>query len=234
MSIADLPRLKPYSLLHLVGYGLLFLTLLDVISLFIPPQFTNSAWELQTAGLLVERVPVPLLGLLFVFLGDREGRPGWERALLPWLARAALGVGLLYLCLTPLILSAAWRLNSQNRVQLSQTQEQLAQVQQMQERLNSANDTAVQRIISQLQAQGRLPNGGSPSDVKNQLQAQVNQARQTLETGLKAAQTEQTNLWKNAIKWLLGAIVAAVLFLNLGRKGARMGSGPPPASPSPL
>lgn len=55
-------------LLRFIGYGLLILTLFDVIYIIVPPLFMNPAWELQTLGTLVEHTPVPLIGIGLIFL----------------------------------------------------------------------------------------------------------------------------------------------------------------------
>ncbi|MBW4450206.1 MAG: HpsJ family protein [Spirirestis rafaelensis WJT71-NPBG6] len=48
------------SILRSLGYGLLLLAFFDIVEMFVPPNFMNPAWEFQTFGALVERVPVPL------------------------------------------------------------------------------------------------------------------------------------------------------------------------------
>lgn len=67
MTRADSDQGQSIYRLRWVGYGLLLLALFDTIEVLTPPQFTNPAWEFQTIGALVERVPVPLLGLVLVF-----------------------------------------------------------------------------------------------------------------------------------------------------------------------
>ncbi len=68
--------------LRLVGYGLLLFALIDTLLVFYPPQFTNAAWELQTMGAVVERLPVPLLGLVMVFFGEDYERNALENIFL--------------------------------------------------------------------------------------------------------------------------------------------------------
>ena len=74
------------TIVRVLGYGLLLLALFDIIEMFIPPNFMNPAWEFQTIGALVERVPVPLIGLVLVFFGERHSRTKWEIPILKLLA----------------------------------------------------------------------------------------------------------------------------------------------------
>lgn len=86
------------SLFRLVGYGLLVLALFDFIHILIPLRLMNPMWEFQTTGALVERVPVPLLGLMLVFYGETSSRKRWESNLLKFLSWASLLIGLLFFC----------------------------------------------------------------------------------------------------------------------------------------
>lgn len=62
------------SIVRWVGYGLLILALFDVIEMFVPANFMNPNWEFQTFGALVERVAVPLIGFVFIFLAGLNER----------------------------------------------------------------------------------------------------------------------------------------------------------------
>jgi hypothetical protein len=62
------------NIFRVLGYGLLLLALFDILEMFIPPGFMNPAWEFQTFGALVERVPVPLIGFVLVFYGEKYSR----------------------------------------------------------------------------------------------------------------------------------------------------------------
>ena len=75
-------------LLRIAGYVLLALSLLDIISIFILPGFTNPAWEFQMASHLVERSPVPLIGLVFLLIGEKNFK------IFKFLSRAALIAGI--------------------------------------------------------------------------------------------------------------------------------------------
>ncbi|MEN8447532.1 MAG: HpsJ family protein, partial [Cyanobacteria bacterium J06555_13] len=46
-----------------IGYGLLALSILDLVAMVVPFDFKNPVWEFQRFGELVERSAVPLIGL---------------------------------------------------------------------------------------------------------------------------------------------------------------------------
>ena len=50
------------SILRLVGYGLLLITVVNISFLLIPLQLMNPLWEFQTVGAIVERTPFSILG----------------------------------------------------------------------------------------------------------------------------------------------------------------------------
>lgn len=82
-------------LFRIAGYALLVLSLLDLIEMFVPLRFTDPAWEFQLVNNLVERVPVPLLGLVLVLVGEQSFR------IFKFLSWACLVVGLLFLLVVP-------------------------------------------------------------------------------------------------------------------------------------
>ena len=114
-------------LFRVVGYALLALSLFDVIDIFIPALFTNPAWEFQMVRSLVERVPVPLLGAVLVFSGEKSLK------IFKVLSWVCLLVGVLFFLLVPLGISASLRLNSQSAQELNtRVTQQANQLQQLQ------------------------------------------------------------------------------------------------------
>jgi len=58
------------SSFRIAGYGLLGLSLFDIIDIL--SHFGDPGWEFQIVRNLVERAPVPLLGLVLVFVGEKN------------------------------------------------------------------------------------------------------------------------------------------------------------------
>jgi hypothetical protein len=216
-------------LLRPIGYCLLVLALVDIIVLLVPLHLMNSTWELQTIGELIERVPVPLLGLGLVFYQGADLRSKWERLPLQFLSWACLGVGVLFLLLIPLIGVDSVRLNDQISAQInSQLTQQLSGLEQLQEQLGKATTTEdLDNVIAHFHLQGIQPNSNL-QQLKNQLFSGITQAQKTLRSQTEAALTDRRlALLKNSAKWFLGALISGVLFIYIwditrwARRGSR-------------
>jgi hypothetical protein len=209
--------------LRFIGYGLLLLTLGDWIDLLIPLNFLNPEWEIQTIGGLVERVPVPLIGLLLIFLGGKyeESKPGQRiLKLLSWLA---LLLGIFYLLLVPLGISNTVRINKQNESQISlRVQENMSQIQQVKAAIAQANSPEqLSALLTQLNSAGLTPtiqNSQQVDQVKQQLTTFVAQSEAQLQSEAGKTRSQQRlTLFKKAIKWNLGALISGCLFISIWR-----------------
>lgn len=207
------------SLFRWVGYGLLILALFDVADILVPPQLMNPTWEFQAIGSLVERVPVPLLGLVFVFFDGANLRGKWEKPILRFLSWASLLVGILYLLLIPIAIGNAIRINNQNNVQVAaQVTQQSQQIQQVKGQLNQASGSDMNNLFDRLSAQGRANNLSGPEELRKQLSTEINQAEKQLQA--QAATTRKgslLSLLKRTGKWALGALISGVLFIRIGQ-----------------
>ena len=113
-------------LFRIAGYALLVLSVFDIIEIFVPLRFEDPVWEFQMARSLVERAPVPLLGLVLVLAGEKSKR------IFKFLSWASLVVGVLFILLVPLGVSSSVRIDQQNQQQLtSQLNQQTTQIQQL-------------------------------------------------------------------------------------------------------
>jgi hypothetical protein len=64
---------------RVVGYGLLIMSLFDLISILVRVKSLDPGGLFQTAGAIIERTPVPVLGFLLIFFGDSYLRQLWRR-----------------------------------------------------------------------------------------------------------------------------------------------------------
>jgi len=213
---------KSIGVVRWVGYGLLILAFFDVVEIFVPPLFMNPAWEFQTLGQLVERVPVPLLGLALVFLGERDQRSRWEPLVLNILSWLTLLVGVLFFLLVPLGVVNTIRLDTRNTQQITQQVEQRQeQIQQVREALGQATTVEqMQFLISQLN-QGRTPQiQGTEqlAEVKEQLSTFLEQGETRIqEQAQSQKKSRRLGLLENSVKWNMGALVSAALFISIWR-----------------
>lgn len=206
-------------LFRIAGYALLALSLFDIVDIFIPARFTNATWEFQIVRNLVERAPVPLLGLVLLLSSAQSSR------IVKFLSWSSLVVGILFLLLIPLGVSSSLRLAQQNQQQLAtQLNQQTAQLQQVQDVLAKATTPQeINSVLSRLNPQGRPPAINNPQQVKSQLLSQLTQARNRASAQAAASGTSARQvLIRNAVKSLLGALVCGVVFLSIWRRTGKM------------
>lgn len=203
-------------LVHSLGYSFLVLSLVDYVHIVIPPQLTNPVWEFQTIGALVEHAAIPLLGLMFVFYRHQGYIEKREKRLLVFLSRVSLLLGLLYLLMLPLGVGDTWRIYQNTNAQITtQLTQQVQQFQQIKGQLNQATtNEQIQNLLASLAPQGRPEKINNPQAFKNQFLAQVSQAEQNIQVQAKTAQNNQNiTLIKNSVKWNLGTLITATLFI---------------------
>jgi hypothetical protein len=207
------------GIIRVLGYGLLLLALFDIVEMFVPPNFMNPAWEFQTIGSLVERVPVPLIGLVLVFFGELHSRNKLEFPILKFLSWLTLLLGILFFLLIPLGLMNTMRLNTQNVAQIRNvSNQQVSQAEQLEQQVSKASP---EQISNFFKSQGRSLDGKNPQDLKNQLLSDVSKAKKQIKTQAEATQSLRgLTLIKTSAKWNLGALVAGTLFISIW-KGTR-------------
>jgi hypothetical protein len=197
-------------LFRLAGYALLALFLLDLLTIFIPFGFTNPMWEFQLANQLVERAPVPILGLALVLIGESRFR------IFKFLSWASLVAGILYLLLVPLSISAIVRVEQQA---LAQITARIEQIQQLQEQINKAQTSAdIVAILRSLDSQNVPQEIQNPEAIKQQLLAGLSQNERSLQA---QAASRENNVWtqvENAVKLCLGSLISGTVFLVIWRK----------------
>ncbi len=207
---------RSVALFRLAGYGLLLLSLFDYINIFTPPRFTNSVWEFQVMGEMVEKMPVPLIGLIFVFFGKDAYRKDLEEIVLKVLSWLALGLGILFLLLIPLGVNNTLRINSLNNFQLNtQLTQGLNQLQQINDRLSSAtSDDEINSALRNFNFQGRIPEVKNSQELRTRVLSDLSNAKNQLQTQIETTRANQKiSLLKNSVKWNLGALISGVLFI---------------------
>jgi len=205
--------------LRWIGYGLLILSLLDTIAVLIPANFGNRVWELQTIGAVVERVPVPLLAMALIFFGEGYDRRRLEDIFLKVLSWVCLVLALVFLLMLPLGIFGTIFVNNQNDKQITtQANQQLAQLQQVEERLNKGSPEDLKNLAGELTRLGVQADTNNPQELKTQILARITPAKERLQAQSTAVQSNQRlGLLKNAVKWLLGALISSVLFFTIWR-----------------
>jgi hypothetical protein len=223
-------------LIRSIGYGLIAFAAIDLAVIFIPPAFGDPQWELATLGDVVERAPVPLLGILLVFWGGEERRKIWELWLLKFVSWASLLVGILFLALIAIGLSATLRINNTNSVQIdnqyreavNQAKTTRTQIERVKQRVNTSKPEELQQFLRQLDQRGLSQGVQNTQELRARLVDEVKVAEEKLikqEADLKRnaavfRSTKLKALLKSSLKWNLGALLSSVLFISIWRHTA--------------
>ncbi len=209
-------KYQPYlgSLLALVGYSLLGLTLFDVVDIIFPPHFLDPVWEFQALGNIIERVPIPLLALGLILYGEKNN------AQVKLLSRFCLVLGLIFFLMVPLTISDTLQVKQQNEQQISgQFSQQAMQIQEVKTLINAATtEQELDNIQKRLNIQGSNLNR-NPEEFKKQLLGKLAQAENELNPQAEAAKRKMHfELLKKSIKWILTAVIAGVVFIIMWLK----------------
>lgn len=200
---------------RLVGYGLLGFALMDLIQVLYAPKFFNPAWEVQAIGSLIERVIVPLLGLALVFFGEFYDRNRVEKILLKVLSWLCLVLAIVCLLVIPLGVFGTARLDVQNDQQFNrQAEQQFSQFNKLEQQLNQSNTNDLQALATK--AGLPIDPTKEPQVLKTELLARLTAVRAKVQSQIEENRASQKQtLFKNSIKWNLGALLASCLFFIL-------------------
>ncbi len=215
----SLSQFRSMGLLHMVGYGILLLIFIDVITIVVPFRFQNAAWEFQMIGQLVERIPVLFLGLVFVFLGEGNPREPYEGLILKLLSWLTLVFSIIFFLLAPLGILNTIRIDQSNEqksnLEFSQKVSQIQVAQSQVERAQSLDE--LRGLIAILRNTGTVPN--LTNQDLTQTKQQLSQSLKNREQFLLADRdfnfsNQHRTLLKQSFKWTLGSVIAgALLFL---------------------
>ncbi|MEO1148741.1 MAG: HpsJ family protein [Cyanobacteria bacterium J06638_22] len=199
-----------------VGYGLMALVLIDWLTILIPPSLFNPVWEFQTFGALVDRAPLLLVAILFVFFGGTQARRNEEGLVLKALSWGCLLLSVLFMLSLPLGIVNTLRINTENtQVLTAQYNQNLAQAEQFEDELRS---TSPSELIDLVEQEGIAVDTDDPSSLKDVLLAQVSEEKTALEQDFQRTQaSDRRILIKNSVKWNLGALIIAALLFTLWR-----------------
>lgn len=211
-----LKKINLFSLnrLRLIGYGLLLLWLIDSLHILIPPQLMNPVWELQTIGTFIERVPVPLLGFIFVFWGEYSDRKLLEEFLLKILSWFALILAVIFMLVIPLCIIDGLRVNTLNATRIeTQVQQRLSQLQQVQEQVEQSSSNNLRQLAEQIRNTDASFEAEDPELIKSEVLSRLSTTKEQIQNQAKITRSNQRRiLLKNSVKWSLGALISSTLF----------------------
>ncbi|NJK40710.1 MAG: hypothetical protein HC934_03870 [Acaryochloridaceae cyanobacterium SU_2_1] len=222
---------RSVSLLRWLGYSLLLFAFLDLVTIVFPPRLFNPEWEFQAIGEIIERVPVPLIGLVMVFWGEQDFRRAREGLILKILTWMMLLMAILLLGLIPLCFVDAMRLHQINTQQVGALIDQRrTQVQQLQDQLQTSNSVdQMQDILNRIQTQRQsaIINDASLAVAKEKIPTLLEPIKVRVAQQDQKAQSDLAKqgkaLLKRTLKWSLSALITAVLLIRFwqGTRWAR-------------
>jgi hypothetical protein len=205
------------AILRLVGYGLITMALIDYISLLVPLHLMNPVWEFQTLGAVIERIPIVLLGVVFVFWGEKSDRTPIETPLLRCLSWFCLMFAIFLFISFPLSIINGFRIyyNSSALVN-QQISSRIEVLDRFQTELKSANSIEQISQVLQKQSNGqvKIPQTADREQIKTDILKSVTENQNILKsqaTGLRIS--KRIDLLKQGVKWNLGALISACILL---------------------
>jgi hypothetical protein len=119
-----------YFCLKIIGVILILSSLLDYITLAIPPQLLDSQWQFDFTTQIVDRGIIPMVGIAFILMGysidtsmaNASNKSGIDLRMPTFILSSILG--LVFLLLVPLHLSNLHQVNSNVLTQIEQKADQ--------------------------------------------------------------------------------------------------------------
>ncbi|MGB3570691.1 MAG: HpsJ family protein [Phormidesmis sp.] len=185
--------------LKLVGAITIAAAMVDFLTLLLPPEFGNRAWQLATVTSLVDRGIVPLVGIALLFTGywiDTSIGKSARRSSLAidarfWVCLLSCLLGLIFL-LTTVLHPNNVRLQSRDALSQVETEAQQA-TSELETRLSADISQRRTQIDALLQDEAQLQAAIASGDLDEAQLAQIERFRnnpQELETFLTAQATE--------------------------------------------
>lgn len=209
--VLDLSRVLP-----IVGYLLIFMTLIDFANVIIPPQLQNPEWELTTLDRLSNHSWALLMGTGFILTGFFSSALGRVRLievrLLMVIRWGLLLLGIIYILSLPLVLFNTNRLITQIKTKFSQeSQARVQLIDQVEANLGGINNpNQLLQITQTLGIPITNPNT-PPEQLKQQIQKQLPQLRQQIPEQAAQAESRQVKtLIQRSLRTALQLLVIAL------------------------
>lgn len=221
---------QTFLLVRGIGYCLLILFILDIISVAIPLKFTDSAWELSVYGQIIERVPILLFSFPFIFFGEYSARMKWEQIATKIISWMALVIAIIFFLGIPLGIVNTFRVQTiQQGEVIAKAAQQTGPIQEIAERLNKANtDTEIRNVLRAInpQQQALVSQITNPEETKKKLLTEITTSISQIQSQSDVVKRSiGTSLWKNSIKWSIVALLSGLFILYVWgqSKWARVG-----------
>ncbi|MFM1842584.1 MAG: hypothetical protein RLZZ490_1320 [Cyanobacteriota bacterium] len=209
--VLDLSRVLP-----IVGYLLIFMTLVDFANAILPLRLQNPEWELTTLDRLSNHSWSLLMGTGFIltgFFGSALGRVHLiEVRILMIIRWGLLLLGILYILSLPLVFTNTNRLMNQIKTNISQeSQARLQLIDQVDANIGGINNPNQLLQITQTLGLPITNPNAPPEQLKQQIQQQLPQLRQQItERAAQAESTQVKTLIKSSLRTAIQLMVIAL------------------------
>jgi predicted PurR-regulated permease PerM len=220
LEVTESIEKRAFELFRFIGYALLILSLFDYIAIILPPRLTDTNWEFQATGLIVDHIWALLLGLAFVFFYGQASViiNNRQLSILKFLSWASLVFGVFYLILVPLEINNGLTIyrgiNNQFTTQQSQQQVQL---QKIKEKVNlSKSNEELNKLAKALKVEKESDSNQSSQDLKTKISQQIETVANNSVNIANANKNQQVNnLIKESLRIGLGALISGVCLIGL-------------------
>jgi hypothetical protein len=232
-STGESSEIRSVYRLRWLGYGLFVFALIDGINILASINTTDPTWSLQVIGQFVERVVVPLLGFALLFFGEGYDRRNVEKIGLKGLSWLCLVLAIAFFLMIPPLVIQSVNIKGQAEQQVNQQVDQqvkagFEQLDKLEAQLNDSKPAELKALAAQLKSRGIELDAQDPEALKTQIRAKIKTIKEQAQLQAQAAKTKAiqgasgqvSNLYKNAVKWSLGALMAGVLFIYLWKSSS--------------
>lgn len=209
--------LQSLVLIRYAGYGLLLLAFFDFMEIIFSFNLMNSGKIMEVFGQFIERIPVPLIGLVLVSYGGKTVRYKIEESILLVLSWLSLLIAISLFLLMPLSIADTIHTDRFNGMEFdNQKTAKIAEVELIEKNLEQVTtQVEVRNLLSYFE--------DVPEEISESSQSYITQeeAGNIIDSGKKniikeinIAKTQQRQmLIKSSVKWNLGALISGALFI---------------------
>ena len=214
----SLSQFRSMGLVHIVGYGILLLSFVDVFTIVFPPRFMNPTWEFQAFGQCIERAPVLFLALVLIFFGEDNPRGNIERIFVRILSWFTLVLALACFILVPLGIFNTIRIDQTNEQRANfELSQQLSQLREVRGQIEEASSSEELRgLVSLLRSNSSSPllDSEDLSQTQDRLFSVLKNREQLfIADNSRQISKQHRALVKQSFKWNFGAVITGTMLL---------------------
>lgn len=199
-----------------IGYLFLLTFLLDMINVILPLNFFNAEWEYNVIINIIERLPIPILGLVGIFWGGLYLRSKIELTFLMLLSWFMLVIAVSLLFLMPILHNNAHKMHKVHNVKLELIQEKLLKMQTVLNYVENMKDIAELEPYLEDFGLTKIPKLSSPEALepfKNILIQRVNTEEEKYKQAEQEMKTKIFKLKKHEVIIIIETIISIIIFV---------------------